>query len=152
MSNLRVGTDDHPEAAGKHLADAAILLERKSFDGGAYLSGYVVECALKSVVLHDRSWHLPATRDVNLLRSWHHKLRAKPYGHNLLQIAAIMVGTEGTRYMPDLSHSPSVFAWTESLRYSPSGTIPEDKARAWHQWASFVFMETVLRMRLDGVL
>ena len=40
MSSLLVGRDDHPEAALKHLADAATLLAGRRFDGASYLSGY----------------------------------------------------------------------------------------------------------------
>ena len=50
MSRLKtVQGDDHPEAAGKHLLDAGALLAAGRADGAAYLSGYVVECSLKSI-------------------------------------------------------------------------------------------------------
>lgn len=52
MSRIkRNNDDDHPGAAGKHLADALTLLDAGRADGAAYLSGYVVECALKSVLI-----------------------------------------------------------------------------------------------------
>lgn len=50
MSKLaRPNGDDYPEAASKHLRDAAALLAAARPDGAAYLSGYVVECSLKSI-------------------------------------------------------------------------------------------------------
>ena len=52
MTRLRMPNgDDHPEAAQKHLLDSAALLLQERPDGAAYLSGYVVECALKSLYL-----------------------------------------------------------------------------------------------------
>lgn len=42
--------DDFAAAARRHLADAAVLLERQRWDGTVYLSGYVAECALKALV------------------------------------------------------------------------------------------------------
>jgi hypothetical protein len=54
MSRLRTPNgDDHPEAAHKQLLDAQSLLGQQRADGAAYLSGYVVECALKSLWLHE---------------------------------------------------------------------------------------------------
>ena len=43
-------TDDYPEAARKHLVDATALATARRFDGAAYLSGYVVECAAKLLI------------------------------------------------------------------------------------------------------
>ena len=49
MSTLRKPNgDDYPEAPLKHLQDADMLFKSRRFDGAAYLSGYVVECALKT--------------------------------------------------------------------------------------------------------
>lgn len=45
--------DDHPEAAAKHLADAAALMAAARPDGAAYLSGYVVERGLKDRISTD---------------------------------------------------------------------------------------------------
>ena len=51
MSTLKQSNgDDYPEAALKHLQDAEALLKGRRFDGAAYLSGYVVECALKTLI------------------------------------------------------------------------------------------------------
>src|SRR5438876_6631025 len=50
MSRLRSPNgDDHPDAAQKHLLDVEVLLAQGRLDGAAYLSGYVVECSLKSL-------------------------------------------------------------------------------------------------------
>ena len=51
MSRLQQSNgDDYPEAALKHLRDADALVRGRRFDGAAYLAGYVVECALKTLI------------------------------------------------------------------------------------------------------
>jgi hypothetical protein len=156
MSSLRVQDDDHPEAAGKHLADAQALLAVRRFDGCGYLSGYVVECSLKAVILHDNSWlgGAPPSRDAVKLQDWHKKLASRSYGHDLVKLAHAVVGSAGASYMPDLSSisKPSVLSWKETMRYKSPGAVTEPEANAWHEWARHVFLETVSRMHLDGVL
>jgi len=154
---LRVGSDDHADAAGKHLGDATALIEVSRNDGAGYLSGYVVECALKSVVLHDGSFDSAAgVHDPTKLADWHRKLRNKPYGHDLLKLAMSMVGPEGAKYLPDLPLSlptrAAVFDWSETLRYAPLGTVTEDKARAYYEWACLVYEHSIVAMRSDGVI
>jgi len=50
VSRLKQANDDYPEAAGKHLQDASVLQNGGRSDGVAYLSGYVVECAMKTLI------------------------------------------------------------------------------------------------------
>ena len=51
MSHLRQSNgDDYPEAAVKHMQDSGVLLAGGRYDGAAYLAGYVVECALKTLI------------------------------------------------------------------------------------------------------
>ena len=51
MGGLRQANgDDYPEAAGRHLQDANALLAGERHDGAAYLAGYVVECAMKTLI------------------------------------------------------------------------------------------------------
>ncbi len=51
MSNLRQPNgDDYPEAARKHVDDAQALLEAARYDVAGYHAGYVVECALKTLL------------------------------------------------------------------------------------------------------
>lgn len=47
---ISTSTDDYPQAARKHLLDAMVLEAAERFDGVAYLSGYVVECAAKALI------------------------------------------------------------------------------------------------------
>lgn len=62
MSRLRQSNgDDYPEAAGKHLTDASVLVADDRHDGAAYLAGYVVECALKALIQMETGWLQEAT-------------------------------------------------------------------------------------------
>ncbi|MEX8520456.1 MAG: hypothetical protein AB3X44_18265 [Leptothrix sp. (in: b-proteobacteria)] len=140
--------DDHPEAAGKHLADAEVLLAAKRADGAAYLSGYVVECSLKSLWLHQTG--IPTGRKMPWGRD----------GHNLdylcrevAQLAAF-ADTKVARYVGPVTAAISVTSmaiWTSEMRYR-SPAISLAQAQAWAAIAGQVFQETVAEMWLDGVL
>ena len=153
MSKLRVRDDDHPEAAGKHLHDASVLLDVFRYDSAAYLSGYVVECALKAVLLHDKSFD-PATRthDPATLADFHRSLARRPYGHDLLTLASVTVSPQNAKYLIDLPPGSSIFEWRETLRYAGVGFISEPKARAFCEWAELLYSHSIVTMRQDGVL
>ena len=141
MSKLQtLDGDDYPDAALKHLLDAQTLLGQQRADGAAYLSGYVVECALKSV------WQLET---------------GKPRkGHDLPVLAqavsavATVAGAKTARYFKAATSgvlSSAIAAWKPEMRYqSPSMSVGD--AQAWCNVANAVFLETVGQMRLDGVL
>lgn len=99
--NSRTG-DDYPEAATKHLDDASVLFDAKRFDGAAYLSGYVVECALKSLILLGQG---------------------RPWGHDLKQLSidasrlAALPGSISARYASLRLPGQPVPGWRETLRY-----------------------------------
>lgn len=141
MSRLRTSQgDDHPDAALKHLLDAQVLLGQKRADGAAYLSGYVVECALKSV------WHL----ETGMPRR----------GHDLLNLAqavsavATVANAKTARYFKAATSSlPSsaIAGWDPEMRYRSPSMSPAD-AQAWCNIADAVYRETVAQMRLDGVI
>jgi len=141
MSRLRTSNgDDHPEAAHKHLLDAQTLLGQQRADGAAYLSGYVVECALKSL------WQLETGQPRR--------------GHDLRKLAqavsavATVAGVKTARYFKQATSSVSssaIAAWTPEMRYW-APTMTTGDAMAWCQIADNVFQETVAHMRLDGVL
>ena len=150
MSKLRLTNgDDHPEAAQKHLLDAQALLSQQRADGAAYLSGYVVECALKSL------WLLETGVPTGTAVLWKGR-----EGHDLkglsAQIAAFAsVATAKTaRYFKTAtSRVPqgAIAGWTPDMRYRPPGISLAD-ARAWYRVADIVFHETIAQMRLDGTL
>jgi len=149
MSRLRTSNgDDHPEAAHKHLRDAQTLLGQQRADGAAYLSGYVVECALKSLWLHETG---APTRQA---MPWGKRGHDLNYLANQATALATVAGAKTARYLKAVTSSVSssaITAWSPEMRYwAPMMTAGD--AMAWCQIADNVFQETVAQMRLDGVL
>ena len=150
MSKLSLPNgDDHPEAAQKHLLDAKALLSQQRADGAAYLSGYVVECALKSL------WLLETGVSAGTAMFWKGR-----DGHDLkglsAQIAAVasVASAKTARYFKVATSGVpqgAIAGWTPDMRYRPPGISLAD-AQAWCLVADMVFHETVAQMRLDGVL
>ena len=149
MSKLRTSNgDDHPEAAHKHLLDAQTLIGQQRADGAAYLSGYVVECALKSLWLHEMG------SITGNAMPWGRR------GHDLNYLAAqasafaSVAGAKTARYFGGTASglpSSVIAAWNPEMRYW-AATMTSGDAMAWCQIADNVFQETVAQMRLDGVL
>ena len=141
MSRFRLPSgDDHPDAAQKHLVDAETLLDRSRSDGAGYLSGYVVETALKSLYFLEtgqelRGHKLPTlVAQVSAVASFAGAKTAKYFGTS-------------TRGVP----TSAIKGWTPEMRYrSPFLSLVE--AHSWYACAGDVFRETVHEMRLDGVL
>lgn len=141
MSKLRTPNgDDYPDAALKHLLDAQTLLGQLRADGAAYLSGYVVECALKSI--------------------WQLETRQPRHGHDLVTLAqaasavATVLGARTARYFRTSTSgvaSSVIAAWKPEMRYRSPGMSPSD-AQAWCNIADTVYRETAAQMRLDGVI
>ncbi len=153
MSKLKVGNDDHAEAAGKHRVDAEVLIDAQRHDGAGYLSGYVLECALKAVILHDKSFNpTTALHDATILAREQKRLSGRPFGHDLVALLGVTVTASGTSYVPDVPLSAAVRAWKETIRYAPPGTVTEAMARSYHEWACTVYEQTILRMKMDGVI
>jgi HEPN domain-containing protein len=120
--------------------DAEALLDKKRADGAAYLSGYVAECALKSL-------HVLETGK---------ELR----GHNFLSLVeqvnavATVAGAKTAKYFGRATRgvlSSVIVGWKPEMRYQ-SPHMALDEAQRWHACARDVFQETVHQMRLDGVL
>ena len=142
MSKLRTSNgDDHPEAAQKHLRDAQSLLGQQRADGAAYLSGYVVECALKSC------WQLETGRP------WYRRHDLRELGQAVAALASV-AGSKTARYVKSATigiPSSAIKGWSSEMRYwAPTMSVGD--ATAWCQIAENVFLETVGQMRLDGVL
>lgn len=133
--------DDYPEAASKHLQDAAALLTAGRSDGAAYHSGYVVECSLKSIYQLEtgKPW------------GFSHNLAAL---HPQVQAAATVAGAKTAKYWGPMTTgllASPVAAWRPSMRYEQPSMNAAD-AVAWHGAAAQVFGETIAQMRLDGEL
>jgi len=145
MSQLRQPNgDDHPEAARKHLEDARVLLAGMREDGAAYLSGYVVECALKSVIL---------LATANAIK-----------GHNLQELrltaltaSSVLWHTQAgvARYITSavtgLGGSGISRGWRPAMRYQEPN-MTTSQANAWFTEAQNIYRETVYQMVLDGVI
>jgi HEPN domain-containing protein len=140
VSQLRSSNgDDHPDAAEKHLLDAGALLAEQRFDGTAYLSGYVVECALKSLLVLETG-QAPGIHSLASLAS---------------QVSAVatVAGAKSARYWGRATNGvlkAAIAAWRPEMRYR-GPFISRGDAQAWHAHANDVFRETVHQMKLDGV-
>jgi hypothetical protein len=141
MSKLALANgDDHPDAAAKHLADSAALLSAARADGAAYLSGYVVECSLKSIYqlqtgspLHGHAW---------------------PTLHAQAAAVASVAGAKTAKYLGPATQSvlaAAIASWKPGLRYE-AASISVATAHAWHLTATQVFGEVIAQMSLDGEL
>lgn len=141
MSRMRTAQgDDHPEAAGKHLQDASTLLAASRADGAAYLSGYVVECSLKTIYQLETGTPLLG-HDFGTL-------------HNRVTAAALVAGAKTAKYLTlavrGVLASP-VASWRPEMRYRASVMAVAD-ARSWVETATLVHQDSVGQMLLDGVL
>lgn len=158
MSTLQAqNQDDYPDAATKHLGDARALVAALRHDGACYLLGYVVECSLKAVFVHDQAWQAGArVHDTALINLAYQVVsRQRPYGHNLAALLAATVGPEGARYLSDLQiwlNGATVLQWRETLRYRSPTPDAALRAGSWIHWAELVYDATVVQMQLDGVL
>ena len=141
MSRLALPNgDDHHEAAHKHLLDARVLLAQQRPDGAAYLSGYVVECALKSLYVLEMGQALQGHRFGALV--------------NQVSAVATAAGAKSAKYFGAATTGvlgSAIGSWAPEMRYrAPSLALGD--AQTWHNYAWDVFQETVHQMRLDGVL
>ena len=158
MSRFAYQGDDYPEASKKHLADAIVLENGARYDGSAYHAGYVVECALKSVLLHEISWDpIAGVHDQQKLAREQARLRDE-IGHLpgvlLDEVTRVYAAAtaQSSRYLPKLSNRAAIRQWRASLRYRPSGEVAPVQAKAMLDEARRVYTETINQMRLDGVL
>ncbi len=142
MSNFcQRNGDDYPEAARKHLGDAQALLTAARYDGAGYHAGYVVECALKTLLLAGGT--LTKMHDLNKLGLQVTKLAAGGSPHT-------------ARYLP---HPPPAIAygtppagWKETMRYRAPGDLNEAQASQWVNEAQRIYNQSVRKMWMDGVI
>jgi hypothetical protein len=162
VSVLRVQNEDFPDAATKHLSDARVLHVARRHDGACYLLGYVLECCLKAVRLHDHAWQATSrSHDPNLLISARNQMSSKKFGHRLEALLTTTIGPIGARYLPSLpttasivygSTLSSVLKWSEVQRYQPPDPNARTVAASWIEWAEFTYDHTIVQMQLDGVI
>jgi len=125
----------------KHLDDSDHLLSTARFDNAAYLSGYVVECGLKSLLLDPG---MPAAKQLG------HDLRLM--SGNALHLAAAL---SPARKRYNIPSSPPVAAlvrtWKPDERYARKGAtdhlLAESRVQAAHEAANAMIYPRLL----DGI-
>lgn len=148
MSSLRdIATgEDYPAAARKHCTDARVLLNANRADGAAYLSGYGIECVLKSLVQVE-------TRATGRVAGRHN---LQGLGWRALDLATLPTGRTWRYLKSDpvssVGHGVPPAEWSESLRYHPEFTVPPGIAAQWLQEADRLYSEVIGGMAKDGVI
>jgi HEPN domain-containing protein len=130
---------DFIESATRHLRDASFLFEDGRYDSSFYLSGYVVECALKAVA----SWS---------------GLAAERLGHKLMKLEgdaldlAIAIAPTTARYRPSTASVHAVSSsWATECRYHGDG-VTFQQAKSLLQEAQTVWDSCIGEMFLDGLI
>ena len=139
--------DDYPDAAEKHLADAALLLQAGRFDGAGYLTGYVVECVLKTYILIGQS------RSPIDLRDRHHRLN--DLSQSALRLAALQ-NAQTAKYPLKMTAGHSMYdmntGWHETIRYRAPAAVTAQQAQDWLAEARAVYAPAIPQMKLDGLI
>ena len=128
-------------AAGKHLADTNLLLEQRRYDNAAYLSGYVVECSLKALLVFDG---MPTERELG------HDLPLM--SANALTLAYVLAPSR-RRY--SLEGSPDLDAlirsWSPNSRYERDGTALPELAESRLKGAQAAYAQLAVDLIFDGL-
>ena len=141
MTRLRQANgDDYPAAARKHLKDSAVLLAEGRPDGAAYLSGYVVECTLKTLLQMEQG-SAPSVHGLVNLRKQVVGLTAQ---------ADLVVGRH-CRDAAGLLQQARILVWEPQMRYCAEAVSRKDAA-AWLKEASDLYSKVVGALILDGRL
>lgn len=120
------------------LKEVKVLYRNRLYDGAKYLSGYVVETALKARICKILNSDYPETGEV--ARSFlTHKF------DNLVKLAGLQstLDTDLNANVNFKTNWSLVTSWTESFRYKPIGTSSQ---------ADLQDLLTALEDRNDGVL
>lgn len=132
--------DDYPAAAGKHLADAHVLLAGARYDGTAYLAGYVVECALKTLI-HMETGREYRSHDLAGLNSTLGTIAAQA-GFRTQQTYVSTVA---------ILRDAGILAWEPEMRYHAVHVAP-DIAKAWYQEAVSIYSRIIGYLILHGLI
>ena len=142
MSSLRLPNgDDYPDAAGKHMQDSGVLLAGGCHDGAAYLAGYVVECALKTLIQLDAG-QVRHSHDLSGLDRELDRLAAQAGS----LAGRLYLGAQAT-----LRASSVLTGWRPEQRYRSPGMSASDAAR-WHREAAAVYRQTIGQLALAGAI
>jgi len=142
MSRLRQANgDDDPEAAGKHMQGSGVLLAEGRHDGAAYLAGYVVECALKTLIQLE-SGQARHSHDLSGLDQELDRLAAQASS----LFGRLYLGAQAT-----LRASTILNGWRPEQRYRGPGVDANDAA-TWNQEATDVYQRTIGQLTLAGII
>jgi len=143
MSSLKqANSDDYPDAAEKHLNDANSLLAVQRFDGAAYLSGYIVECSLKSLIQFETG---QVSKDHEFDKIHKNMMRL------CAQTNSKTAKYASSRTVRDLLKS-NIRNWLPGIRYSSEGSVSPEESQKWVTEANEIFISTIIEMRLDRVI
>jgi HEPN domain-containing protein len=139
-TGLRGVAEDYGSAAARHWEDAALLCRTSRFDNAAYLSGYAVECCVKTLLAMGGG--------------------RPPFVHDLPTLAgpilelAISLSPALARYsLPTTLEFQEVRnEWFPGIRYSRSGLIDSNRAARWVGAAGQAYESVVISATLDGSL
>jgi hypothetical protein len=131
--------EDYGAAALRHDRDARLLRRFGAYDNAAYLAGYVVECALKTLLADDAA-------------------QPRGYGHDLRRLSgealrlAVILSPGLARYPVDELPAVSRAArtWTPDLRYAPDGALGEEDRQIILTGASEAVDRVLVELVLDG--
>ena len=130
--------DDYPAAAGKHLADAKVLLADSRYDGAAYLAGYAAECAIKTLIKAEIC-NAPRSHDLGSMRE-------------SLGVLAVHADTRTSRSFTLLAATlteDGIQSWRPQMRYRAC-EVTHEKARAWLDEAASAYALVIGGLTLDG--
>jgi hypothetical protein len=157
MSRLACQGSDYPDASTKHLEDAKVLDRNGRYDGSAYHAGYVVECALKAVLLYETSWNR-RTGQYDRKKLDQVQIRLSELSHGLeglfeeLTRVYATATTQSSPYLPALSASAAIMGWRPGHRYRPTGHRKRAEAQAMLNDAQQVYDRTIGQMMRDMVI
>ena len=116
-------------AARQRLSTAEFLLRHTYALDAVYLSGYVIECSLKALILD----HAQQQEQTELLK----KITSGSRGHDREMLGGIL-RERGTQIPLDIIRRFRRFPWTTSLRYE-TGRKPMGEARGYLATAKQVY-------------
>ena len=136
--------ESFPQAAGRHLHDAQILLDKERWDNAVYLAGYVVECSFKVLV----KVYIPEDQTA-----------VKKYGHDLTELQVKAMDRLRLMY-PVLDMQLPASRTTGTVldkdhperRYAKSGLWNQTQAEEAVNRAEEIYQETIPKFILDGIL
>jgi hypothetical protein len=134
--------DDFRSAAELHLNDGSFLVKHERYDNAFYLLGYVVECSLKTIVESKEGAARKYKHDLGKLRTAYLRLA-------VLMGSAVSAPSETVeKLVKDFEN----LDWNPSHRYRGNGHVDSTMAGEAQRLAKGIYEDTVVRLRISGVL